>query len=84
MESNNTDNNTIERAPKHRRPLEKISYAERGRFFHLRNVLNIVFILLAIAGMALFAYGSRQIGGALLIVAVVIKLVECVIRIARF
>lgn len=63
--------------------MERMSYAERGRFFRLRNILNLVFIVLAIAGMAVYFYSSRSVGGALLIVAIVLKLVECVLRIIR-
>ncbi len=66
-----------------RRPLEKMSYAEKGRFFRVRNVLNIVFILLTIVGMVVFFYSSRYTGGVILIVCVAIKLVECVLRIIR-
>ncbi len=66
-----------------RRHLEKLSYSERGRFFGIRNALNIVFILLAIIGMALYLYSSKTTGGTLLIIAVVIKLTECVLRIIR-
>ncbi len=66
-----------------RRHLEKMSYAERGRFFHLRNILNLVFILLAIVGMAMYFYSNRAVGGALLIIAIVLKLIECVLRIIR-
>ncbi len=66
-----------------RRHLEKLSYAERGRFFHLRNILNIVFILLAIVGMAVYFHSDRTAGAVLLITAVVVKAAECVLRIIR-
>ncbi len=66
-----------------RKSMEKMSYAEKGRFFRVRNVLNIVFILLTIVGMAVFFYSSRYTGGVILIVCVGVKLVECVLRIIR-
>lgn len=76
-----TDNdNNIQEQPKHR-SMEKMSYAEKGRFFAIRNILNIIFIILAIVGMALFFYTSREIGGIVLIIAVFIKMVESVLRI---
>lgn len=76
-----TDNdNNIQEQRKHR-SMKKMSYAEKGRFFAIRNVLNTIFILLAIVGMALFFYTSREIGGIVLIVAVFIKLSESVLRI---
>ncbi len=63
-----------------RRSLEKMSYAEKGRFFRVRNVLNIAFIILAIAGMALYFYNNKYIGGALLILGMALKVIECVLR----
>ncbi|MCD7713796.1 MAG: hypothetical protein LUI08_02520 [Prevotella sp.] len=74
---------TGNRPVRKRRRLERMSYAERGRFFRIRNILNLVFIVLAIAGMAVYFYSNRSIGGAMLIVAIVLKLVECVLRIIR-
>lgn len=59
---------------------EKISYAEKGRFFKIRNIINIVFILLTIAGMATYMLWSTTIGGPMLIVAIALKMVECVLR----
>ncbi len=61
-----------------RRPLERMSYAERGRFFKTRNILNLVFIILAIAGMAVYFYTDKTAGSAMLIVCVFIKLAKCV------
>ena len=66
-----------------RHSLEKMSYAEKGRFFKLRNILNIIFILVTIAGMAIFYWKNQELGGILLISAVVIKLAECVLRILK-
>lgn len=66
--------------PKHR-SMEKMSYANKGRFFMIRNILNIIFILLCIVGMALFFYANKEVGGTILIAAVVVKLAECVLRI---
>ncbi len=68
---------------RHDHRLERMSYAERGRFFPLRNVLNTVFVLLAIVGMALYFYKSHTVGGMLLIAGVIIKVVECALRIIR-
>lgn len=64
----------------HKSRTERISYAEKGRFFKLRNILNTVFIILAIAGMAIYLLWKTSIGGPLLIVAIAIKMVECVLR----
>lgn len=59
---------------------DKISYAEKGRFFKIRNIINIVFIILAIAGMVIYLTWSQAIGGPVLIVAIALKMIECVLR----
>ncbi len=71
------------RAGRRRPPLERMSYAEKGRFFKIRNILNIIFIVLAIAGMAIYFYTSHSIGGVLLVTAVIVKFIECVLRMVR-
>ncbi len=68
---------------KPRRRMERMSYAAKGRFFKLRNILNTIFILLAIAGMATYFYADQFTGGAMLIACVFIKLTECVLRIIK-
>lgn len=73
------ENNKIEKTK--REPLEKLSYAEKGRFFKLRNVLNIVFIILALAGFYIYYKGDQTTSWSVLIAAVVVKGVECVLRI---
>ncbi len=78
-----SEEQTGNRPVRKRRRLERMSYAERGRFFRVRNILNLVFIVLAIAGMAVYFYSNRSIGGAMLIVSIVLKLIECVLRIIR-
>lgn len=79
MQNNDTDNNSTSRI--HRRPLEKMSYANKGRFFKIRNILNIAFILLAITGMVIYLYSNHFIGGAILIASIIIKFSESVLRI---
>lgn len=75
-----SNNNEIEEKPKHR-SLEKMSYAEKGRFYQIRQILNILFILLAIIGMVLYFFVGHALGGVLLLAAVFIKIAECVFRI---
>lgn len=79
MQNTDTDNNSESRL--HRRPLERMSYANKGRFFKIRNILNIVFILLAIVGMIVYFYSDHFIGGAILIASIIIKFSESVLRI---
>jgi hypothetical protein len=79
MSNSETDNNSESRT--HRRPLEKMSYADKGRFFKIRNILNLVFIILVIVGMIVYLYSSHNIGGAILIASIIIKFAESVLRI---
>ncbi len=65
------------------RRMERMTYAEKGRFFKIRQVLNTIFILLTIVGIALFFFGQRTVGGGVLIACVFIKLMECVLRIIK-
>ena len=58
---------------------------DRGndRFLKIRNWLNIIYILGAIAGMATYYFGSTTIGTIVIIVAMVFKFVECILRFIR-
>lgn len=64
-----------------REGLEKMSYAKKGRFFKIRNVMNTIFILLCLVGMAVYFWHSHQTGAYILVAAVVIKLSESILRI---
>jgi len=55
----------------------------RGRFFMLRQVLNTLFILTAIAGMLLYFKWSRDVGTYLLIASCVLKFVEVTLRLMK-
>lgn len=52
----------------------------KGRFFKIRNWLNVIFILAAVAGMAICYFGSSTIGYIVIIAAIVLKFVECILR----
>jgi len=80
MENITENENEIQEQPRHR-SIEKISYAEKGRFFAIRQILNLLFILLAIAGAIIYYFFWQEAGGILLITAVIIKITECVLRI---
>lgn len=60
----------------HRAPSE-------DRFFKIRNVLNIIFIVGAIAGMATFYLHDRTTGTIVIITAMAFKIVECSLRFIR-
>lgn len=53
------------------------------RFRNVRQWLNIVFMVGAVAGMALYFYGSRQVGTIVIVAAMVLKFVECILRLTK-
>ena len=52
----------------------------RDRFFTVRQVLNITFMLLAIVGVVFYLTGPFYLGVAIIMIAVVVKMAESVIR----
>ena len=56
---------------------------ERGRFFGLRQVLNVLFIMTAIAGMLIYFKMSKQTGSYLLIASCVLKFAEVTLRLMK-
>lgn len=70
---NNTAENNLPR--KHRRPDD--------RYLVLRNVLNIIFMLGAIVGVAVYMLADNSVGTIVILVAMAFKIVECVFRLKR-
>lgn len=63
----------------------RLGYSDRGAHFKLRNALNIVFMILAIAGVIVWTQIETQetghtLSAIILIAAVVIKIAEVCIR----
>ena len=54
-----------------------------SRFFKIRNLLNLLFMLLAIVGVAVYALSSHTTGTFIVLVAMVFKFIECCLRIIR-
>lgn len=50
------------------------------RYLVLRNVLNIIFMLGALAGVLVYFYGDQDVGTVVILVSMVFKIVECVFR----
>ncbi len=66
---NNSKDNSVE---KHR---------NRGdRYIVLRNILNIIFMLGALAGMAVYFKLDHQAGTIVILSSMLFKIVECVFR----
>ena len=66
---------------------ESLQHRRRGEdtpknnHLRLRNVLNVIFMLLAIVGGAVYYWSDQIVGAIIIMVAVVFKLVESAIRI---
>ena len=55
----------------------------RDRFFKIRNVLNILFMAIAIIGIALYFLWSHAIGTIVILVGCAFKFVECSLRLIK-
>lgn len=66
------DQNTHENPRREEKP--------RDHFFKLRNVLNIIFMLGAIAGVLIFFFAGKTLGTIVILAAMVFKIVECSLR----
>lgn len=75
-DSNNTTS-TVQRPSHHRR--EK----ERDRFFVVRNILNLIFVVGAVVGMLLYFFHDETVGTIVIFSAMAFKIVECVFRIIK-
>ncbi len=66
---------------------DSLSHRHRGEQapdnnrLRLRNVLNIIFMLLAIAGLVIYYSSDHTVGTIVILVAVVFKIVESALRI---
>ena len=56
---------------------------ERGRLYGVRQLLNTLFILSALAGMLIYFKGSKDIGGYVLIASCVLKFAEVTLRLMK-
>ncbi len=73
-----TDTYTQEpRRRSHRRPSGK------DPLFTLRNILNIIFMLAALAGVVVYVWVDNTTGTYIVLGAMAIKMVECCLRILR-
>lgn len=65
-----------------RRPRHHLRSEERSdnKMLPLRNILNLVFMLGAIAGVVTYYLGSSRLGIIIVLVAMAVKMVECAIR----
>ena len=53
------------------------------KYFKIRNILNIIFMLGAIVGMAVFYLHDRTLGTIIILTAMAFKIAECCFRFIR-
>ena len=53
------------------------------RYLKARNWLNVIFIVLAVVGMAVYYFSDHAVGTIVIIVGMVFKFVECILRFLR-
>ena len=55
----------------------------KGKYFAIRNWLNFIFIIGAIAGMAVYFFVAHTMGPVIITCAMVFKVAECCLRLMR-
>lgn len=70
----NQDNSANDKAFRHRQ--------EKGgdKYIVLRNILNIIFMVVALIGIIVYFYGNQNTGTIIILIAMAFKIVECVFR----
>ena len=66
------------RPPRHHR-----REPQEDKYFKIRNILNIIFMLGAVVGMAVFYFGTPTTGTIIIITAIAFKVIECFFRLIR-
>ena len=56
---------------------------KQDKYLMLRQILNIIFMLGAVAGVLLYFYQNKTIGTIVIVVAMFFKMVECVFRLLK-
>lgn len=60
----------------HHRQIEKST----DKYLRIRNILNIIFMLGAIVGVAIYFFANITVGTIIILAAMVFKIIECCIR----
>ena len=61
----------------------RIENEERSNIFVVRQLLNVAFILAALAGMACYIWGDKQVGIYIALGAMILKMTESAIRMMK-
>ncbi len=73
---NNLSDGLSTRRRSHRKPAS-------DQLLGLRNVLNIIFMLLAVIGVCIYVWGDSTIGTYVIIGGMAFKMVECCLRMLK-
>ena len=65
------------------RPHHRMERPKRDRYFKTRNILNLLFVLGAIAGLLVYFYANHNAGIIIILVSMVFKVIECCLRLFR-
>lgn len=55
----------------------------KDKYLQLRQILNIVFMIGAVAGVLIYFYYGKSLGTIIILVAMFFKMVECVLRLLK-
>ena len=55
----------------------------KDKFLKIRNILNIIFMLLGVIGVAVYFLSSHNYGTILILVGMAFKFVECSLRLIK-
>ena len=55
----------------------------KDNYLQLRQILNIVFMIGAVAGVLIYFYYGKSLGTIIILVAMFFKMVECVLRLLK-
>lgn len=53
------------------------------RFFKIRNILNILFMMGAVIGVLIYLYSNRTVGTVVILISMVFKIIESTLRFIR-
>lgn len=74
-----TDSTNVQDAPerksRHTRPQDG-----RGRYFVVRQILNLLFMVIALVGVGLYLWWNEMGGIIIVVIAMAFKMAECVLR----
>lgn len=72
------DDSAVKRPVRHHR-----RDAQSDKYFKIRNILNIIFMIGALAGVLVLYFYDKTVGTVIILVSMVLKMTECCFRLMR-